>query len=70
MPVLREMVPHGVMVIVHGATISVWHQEQVINLLIFTLTEAGLTTLNMQHQKCDQSISLAAACRFYYFGDL
>ena len=52
MPVLREMVPHGVMVIVHGATISVWHQEQVINLLIFTLTEAGLTTLNMlQHQE-------------------
>ena len=53
--VLREMVHNGVTVIVHGATISVWHQEQVINLLIFTLTEAGpagLTTLNMlQHQE-------------------
>ena len=49
---LEKLKNHGVMVIVHGATISVWHQEQVINLLIFTLTEAGLTTLNMlQHQE-------------------
>ena len=30
--VLREMVQYGVMEIVYGAIISVWHEEQVINL--------------------------------------
>ena len=45
------MVQYGVMEIVYGAIISVWHEEQVINLtylLICTLTKAELATLNIK----------------------
>ena len=50
--VLREMVQYGVMEIVYGAIISVWHEEQVINLtylLICTLTKAEFATLNIKN---------------------
>ena len=49
--VLREMVQCGVMGIVYGAIISVWHEEQVINLTyLCTLTKAELALLSATKQ--------------------